>query len=563
MSDVLFRYLLTARSRDKSALRRLVFVDEPLLAAGVEQLVESAAARIEVKSQHERVERLSRTVPASRRHKVKFYDVARPNRPLEGHFERRREEFPLEKTLRVYLCTTCQGTGEVRCRTCSGQGRTRCRRCRGSGRSDSGRCRRCGGDGRLRCDRCRGRCRVTCGSCRGEGQLASWESEIYRWLVENRSADEYPAVQEKPRLVRPFGEWLAIDKDRVASLQPAEVARHLGFETAESREVAKRAESTRLAIESEARLASDRYLFHRTEVSLTPVGYTVSRLQGRAQTYWLVGRGERAVEAPPRGRLDGLKCTGWLGLGSGGAMAYESLMQTYQLAAPLFESLQLLGGIEPVLLAGGSAASWLMTLAGVRRVNRHKSSVQVIGLLPPSGRPTAFLSCLAYIGSYLGHLRVLDSAYDIQSQRLLGTMRNNHQSESLSIELPDGRKIRLVEVAQPLQLEPGQLRLMVRALDGMMILEEPQHDAPATRKLTARLEQVAEAPLTLRRLRIDRSAAARLDDVPDALPLESARCAFVHDMSGRVDWQQFFESMWRPLDELFAAAPTVSEEEAA
>ena len=63
MSDVLFRYLLTARRRERSTWRRLLLADDPLLEAGIEQLVETAAARVEVTSQHERVTMESVTVP--------------------------------------------------------------------------------------------------------------------------------------------------------------------------------------------------------------------------------------------------------------------------------------------------------------------------------------------------------------------------------------------------------------------------------------------------------------------------------------------------------------------
>ena len=101
MSDVLFRYLLTARQRERSAIRRLFLADDPLLEAGVEQLVETAAARVGVTSQHERVDTREVTVPASRRRSVRFYDVAQPNRPQAGHFEQRSEEFPLKGTLKV------------------------------------------------------------------------------------------------------------------------------------------------------------------------------------------------------------------------------------------------------------------------------------------------------------------------------------------------------------------------------------------------------------------------------------------------------------------------------
>ena len=554
MSDVLFRYLLTARRRDQSAFRRLVFVDEPLLEAGVEQLVESAAARVEVKSQHERVTRRKETVPASRHRSVRFYEVATPTRPRQGTFERRSQEFPLQGTLKIYTCTNCHGSGEVRCRRCNGKGRIRCAGCRGTGRSEGrgGSCRRCGGDGRVTCDRCRGRRRVTCGSCLGEGKLASWEVEVYRWLIEERSGDELPLETEQARVAQAFDRWLEIDADRVVSFKPGKMAAHLGFETPETLAVALRAETRRQALEAEARRSGDRYLFHRTALSLTPVGYTVLRWRKRARYYWLVGRGERALEVSPRGRLDGWKCTGWLGLGSGGVMGYESLAQAYELGLPLLEVLQL--GAEPAWLAGGSLASWLLTALGVRRVRQHKPPVRTIGLLAPTGRPTSYLPCLAYVGSYLGQLRVIDSAYDIQSQRLLGRMRPARQSESLSIELPDGRKARLVEVANPHQLTESQLRLMVRALDGMIILRESEQTDD---DLETRIVQVAETPPLIGSLLIGAHSGSRSDvDLRDAdagLPLETARRVFVRDMDTDFDWQLFFDRMWQPLAELLAA----------
>ncbi len=550
MSDVLFRYLLTARRREKSTWRRLLLADDPLLEAGIEQLVETAAARVEVTSQHERVTMEKVTVPASRRRTVRFYKVAQPNRPRDGHFERRTEKFPLKDTLQVYTCPSCSGSGRVRCQTCRGRGNVTCSSCGGSGRTQGNdgtrrRCSGCGGRGRRTCGGCGGSGRVTCRQCRGEGRVASWDVEVYLWLIEERAEDELPLPAEEARVRRAFHGWLEVDPERVPSLEPEAVAEHLGFETPRALEVAAQADEHRRRLEGEARGSSDRYLFHRTECSIAPVGYTVVRLAGRARFYWLVGRGGQAKEVTPKGRPDALKCAGWLGLGSGTATSWTAVDQAYGLALPVLE---IFHGMPLELLGGGSVASWALVVAAARRIRRRPPPVPAVGLIVADGRPTVFLTCLAYLGSYLGQLTVLDRAYDIQSRRLLGRMRPNRQSESLGLELADGRRLRLIEVANHAKLSPERFQLMVQALDAVMILETPDRTAD---DLRARLKG-AGPTLAVATLAID----DRLDvsGADDALPLEALRRAFVQDLAGDVAWDAHFERMWRPLATLIETA---------
>ncbi len=550
MSDVLFRYLLTARQRERSAVRRLFLADDPLLEAGVEQLVETAAARVGVTSQHEKVNRRQMTVPASRRRAVRFYDVAQPNRPREGHFEQRSEEFPLRDTLKVYTCTSCRGSGKVRCWSCTGRGAVSCPRCSGSGKAQDARGRRrtcggCGGSGRVTCGTCRGSGRVTCGECRGEGRLASWEVEVYQWLKEYRSKDEMPLPADESRVRRAFDRWLGLGQEQVAGFEPEAVVAHLGFETPEALEVAARADERRRGLEGEARKSSNTYLFHRSDRWIAPVGYTVVRLDGKARFYWLVGRGDNACEVTPKGRPDGVKLLGWLGAGSGSLLGYESVTAAFEQALPAIESVQLFSDVPFGWLATGSAAGWSVALAGIRRVRRRKPPVPAIGLIVASGRPTAFLTCLAYLGSYLGRLKVLDRAYDIQSEHLLGRMRPNRQSESLGIELAGGRKIRLVEVANPQGISAERLAMMARALDAVMIFEQPDQ---TTADLTARIAAAAEPPPRIGTLTVD--DRRDLDSPGVALPLEAVRRAFVEDLASEVDWQAQFDRMWRPLEDL-------------
>ncbi len=561
MSDVLFRYLLTARERERSTLRRLFLADDPLLEAGVEELVETAVARVEVTSQHEEVRMESVTVPASRRRSVRFYETAQPNPPREGHFERRTDKFPLSGTLSVYTCTTCGGSGKITCGRCLGSGRARCASCGGSGRRKDaeGRSSWCGsggGGGGRTCGSGGGSGKVTCGACRGEGRLASWDAEVYIWSIEKRAHDELPSPAEESRVKKAFHRWLETAKtaqehvgELVASFEPAAVADHLGFETAEARSVATRADRHRRRLEDEARTARGRYLFHRTDRRIAPVGYVIVRLAGRARLYWLVGRGAQAEEVTPRGRPDGVKCLGWLGFGSGSATAYESVAVAWEQTVPLVEALVQAPSLS---LAGGAAASWTLTLIGAHRVRSRKPPVPAVGLITTDGRPTTFLTCLAYLGSYVGHLEVLDRAYDFQSRRLLGGAGSHRQSESLGIELADGRRIRLVEVANPHGLSAELLTLMARALDAVLILEQPDQTAA---DLSARIGAVEPAP-RIGTLAID--DRQELGDAGASLSLEAIRRAFVEDLGRDVEWQALLERMWRPLDDLLEAPATSS-----
>ncbi len=561
MSDVLFRFLLMARRRDRSRLRRFFLRDEQLLAAGVEQLVETAAAKVRVTSQHEEKSRRTDTVPASARHRVRFFDVAQPDRPAAGSFENRSQEFALQPTLQVFTCPTCRGRGEVRCGRCRGRGAVRCDRCRGTGRDAANRrrpCSNCGGGGETTCSRCRGSGEVTCGRCRGERELASWEVEVYRWWFKRLSGEEHPVANASIR--RAFSRWLKIDQDLVADLSSPTVAQHLGYETPEALEVTARADVLRLRLEAQARNVQ-RFLHHRSDCSLAPVAYTVVRLKTQARYYWLVGRGERAVEVGPAGNPDGAKLGGWLGLGSGGALSVEALLRAFETAGT--ESLELFAGMPDVLLAGGSGLSWFLVLAGVRRVLKKRRPVLTVGLLPASGQPTPWLTCLAYLGSYTQRLRVLDRAYDTQMERLAGRMRPERQSESLNVELADGRKIRLVEVARPETLTEGQLRLMLQALDAVMIIAE--QDRPAD-ELATRLRSFA-LPAAIGAVSVDRSPDSELRRDPvgrtpggpppppgATLPLQAIRRTFAEGGGDDLDWNDVFLRLWRPLDDLLAEA---------
>ncbi len=558
MSDILFRYLLMARRRDHSFFRRLLLRDEQLLEAGLEQLVESAAARVTITSQHERVRRKSVTVPASRHRAIRFYDVATPNRPAAGRFERRSESFPLRDTLSLFACNTCAGAGKVTCRSCSGRGRRKCGGCGGSGKVRSNKrrmtCGSCNGAGTKACTSCWGSGKQTCARCAGEGRLAGWEEEVYTWLIETDRREQYPLEKSRKPLRGIFNRWLKIDEDRVADLRPQTVGSHLGFASPEALDVAARADRDRQTLEDAARKSDDRYLFHETVCSLSPVGYSVARLSGRARYFWLVGRGEKALEITPRGRPDAVKSLGWLGFSSGGPLAYEGLVQTFGLSDFLM-SLQILAELPYFGIVGGLAASGMFTLAGVRRMIYRQPRVRTIGILHEAGEPTPLLPCLAYLGSHTDRLSVLDRVYATQTQRMLGEMRAARQSESLAVELTDGRKVHLIEVANAPRLSDAQLKVMLRALDGLVILKE----TAARGALETRLRSLTSGPLEISEAVIDRDPDAEITGRREVLPLEAIRREFVGSLRAQVDWNTLFAKIWRPVDRLLPLPPTSAE----
>ncbi len=319
MSDILFRYLLAARRerRSRSLWHRLVHADVPWLEAGVEQLVETAAARIVVTSQHERRTLLTVRVPLQDPRPSKFYAAAVPNRPVAGRFFRQRSErFPLRDTFEIAPCRGCDGLARTPCEGCSGRSTVACSECDGSGGfTPLFRCIECEGTGIETCGACSGAGWSTCLACLGRGEEASWKEEVYRWRIERRIAQELPLPRLPGAVRRSLDEWFELDPDLVPGAEAGAAVEHLGFATQEALAVAARAEGHCRRLVDEAGRSKDRYLFHRTDLSLTPFGYTVMRLAGRASTFWLVGRGEKAREVMPRDRLDRRKCLGWLGLG--------------------------------------------------------------------------------------------------------------------------------------------------------------------------------------------------------------------------------------------------------
>lgn len=548
VTDVLFNFLIMARRRDRSRLRRLFFRSEQLLEAGVEQLVETACARVEVRSQHEDLTFPSVEAPASRRHSVHFWAEAEPIRPSYPGFEERVQRFPLSESVAVFTCPGCSGSGEVDHGTCGGSGQVRCGTCGGDGRvsrSDGGTrsCGSCGGDGRKRCSGCSGSGRVRHTRCAGEGQLASWTEETYTWTVQERAQDVWPLSEPPRRLRKAFSRWIAREPELLELFDLSHAEAHLGYATDEVAGVTAAAAAQRERLEREARNASI-YLFHQTWRRLSPTGYTVVRLGGRASYYFLVGRGPRPEDARPAGRLDPWKLGSWTALAAGGLAALHGVVEA---AGGVL--LPFLEGMPGVGIAGIVACAGIAATPGLLRVFRRTRPVRTVALLSSIDEPTPFLTCAAAVGSYTGCLEVVDRTYDEHFAELLGEGRAGRQSGNLTMRTEDGTTVRVVEVARPEELTDAQRDLLLASVDGLVFLETPSEPADDLRlRFTSPERDVPSATLT-----IDPSARAALPSAAEGpVQLAAVRERFVEACDADADWGAVAGALWSPFDRVLS-----------
>jgi len=558
VADVLLNFLLMARRRDRSALRRLLFRSEQLLEAGVEQLVETACARVEVRTQREEISYPTVEKPASHRMGVRFYPEAEPDRPCFPDFEDRSQRFPLADTLSVFTCPGCSGTGTIRDIFCNGTGRASCSSCNGDGRhkrsdGSSRTCTSCRGSGKKDCWRCGGSGRVTHGRCEGEGQLASWTVETYRWRFEDQAEDTWPLPEPPKRLKRAFKRWLTREPDEIERFEPGAADLHLGYITPEVESVVFEARTSREQLERSARGTAG-YLFHRTWRRLSPTAYTVIRLDGLARYYFVVGRGTDPEEARPAGRLDPWKSVSWLAV-TGGLV----LLGLFIATAVGTQILPLPFELAVLVLAGSGVAAAALALPGLTRMLRPLPPVRTVALLPSLDEPTSFLTCAAAVGSFAGRLRVVDRTYEAHLAELLGEGRSSRQSTNLTLEMEDGTVVRVVEVARPGTLTNPQRELLRCSVDGLVLLESSAAPCDELRSRFA-WEDVPQATV-----RLDDDSCELPSGEGCSIPLEVIRQRFIERCDQEADWELVARTMWSAFDRVLEVdgprlLPTPTEE---
>lgn len=528
MADVLLRYLQTARRLDASLVRRLFLQDQDLLAAGVEQLVEAAAARVDVRSQHEVVSERDEEHPASHRRSVRFFDEPRPRPPRPLNFEDRVEEFPIAGTLREFGCPRCGASGKLRCSTCSGSGNVRCGSCSGSGSRDGKRCGSCSGRGVRTCSTCDGDGRVRCPRCSGEGELAAWQTVVHTYTVQDRRRESFPLPDPPAALVRALATWLGGHAEGVESFDGADAERHLGYRTETVDAVCGHAERSCEALEAEAQSgARGRCLFLQSSRYLAPLGYSVLRQDERASWYWLLGRGAAAIEVLPWRRPDPVKLLGWLG--TAGFLIVAGI-----LVNAMLEGATIPGG-DWWTYGIGAIASVAAAAIGLPRAFARPRLVRTVVVVSDSELVSPFLPCVAALGSYVGAFHVRDSAWVAHLDALQGGVRSERQSDSITVQLLDGRRVRIVQVAQ--RGDGKAFSVAASGVDGVVYLGGRTEDGANA------LEAAAGAPAP---------ASARLE-LTEAELAELQR-EWVAGMQDDNEIRARFRRLWKPVADVLGEA---------
>ncbi len=535
MSDVLFRYLLMARDRDRSWWHRAFRSDERLLAAGLVKLEETAAVRVQIAEQRERVSRIEAPfVPASESEKVTFFDQPEPQPPVAGTLEDRIERFPLRSTLRVEPCSRCLG-GYLVCKACRGRRRCRCFACNGFGRVIFLvlRCQDCEGTGEISCLACGGTGRIVDATCRGQGQVATWQEHVFEYSVRRISRTFVP--EGAPPELRD-GVESAIDRlgEPLSEFTPDAAVQQLGYATPELDHVLKRALRAPGEVQTASHMKTERSLHFVPTARIVPVAScrVLSEKMQNPAGYWLLGRGDEALEIRPPYAPRQWTATAYtaLALGVGAIAAAVSIVAPQ----PWFT-------VATVVALTAGVAIGLM---------RPQSRVLIIAVLPCSGERSVYLSCLASVGSHAGGLDVLDHTYRADLQSLLGDAQPATQSQSLAVRTSDGDCVRLIEVAQPERLSRDEWARMAKAVDGIIYLCESGWSEELLRSKLERSVSPAPAQVILRldthETESDRSGAGPSGD----LALDVIRRAFTRRSGTPLDWPSVFGRLWEPVTAL-------------
>jgi len=363
---------------------------------------------------------------------------------------------------------------------------------------------------------------------------------VFHYTIVDQTETAYP-VEAPPRaLRRAVKQWFSLRHD--ASIEryarrPAEA--HLGFHSAEVSLVCADAKNHEDRLVQQTAAGPGECLFHTVTRLLEPVGYSILRLHGRPKWYWLVGRGDAAIELSPRQWPSPVRLLLWtavLATVAGAAMLVAALTDL-ESAAFLADALPAWGLLMGTLLALGIEATVL------RRLALPPDPYQTLVVLRGATQPSPLLPCLATVGSHTHALHVADRTYAALMNAMLAPPDADRQSTSLSIRLANGNGIRLLEVASPQELGEDTCQAMVSMVDGILLLEEAGQPVPPV------FDRVANHPdrsAALLRRRWTRAATWAEGE----LPLDLIQSAYVEDRWDDPKWCMAFDTLWAPLAQL-------------
>jgi hypothetical protein len=534
MSEALFRYYLLASRRDRSVWHRLFDVNERLSAAGLLKLKSTAAIRVDIATQYRKTTSETVMVPASRRLLTPFFDHPEPELPSLGAAEARTEVFPLRSSLLVTPCALCGGGGRTECLRCHGTGQSMCEGCDGTGIVATERCAECDGQTRAPCRACNASGEVAHSICQGEGALASWTQTIVHHIVLRRGRTCLPS--NLPSQVATAVEtWREQRSEGPVALTAEALQSALGYYDLEVDAVLRSAQALIDEGDGSAGEKAGEKLHAIETASVIPLSTcrTISERHGRWEEFWLVGRGGDALGVSPRARLDPWKVAAL----PAAMMAVISWFWRDAEIHPSWNLLTLLTTLGFTVAAMGL----------IRAINGSGQEVPLVAVLPCSGQPTKYLTCLAATGALSGEAEYLDHAHRASVNALMGTGERPAQFQSAALRTRNGTVVRLIEVPAA-SLSPADWSRMGSAVTGIIYLEEPGYSGERFRELlrahSRRLPPEAVARINAVELQSD--GAGRNDE--GASCLEPIRLAFIRSNSHSLDWSAVFHQLWQPID---------------
>jgi hypothetical protein len=539
-----------ARDRDDSWYHRAFLNEERLLAAGLVRLVESAVVEITVQKQFERVSRMqSLLLPASQADRVTFYDQPEPKPPPEGTFVERIDRFPLRASLQVTTCGRCQGKGKRLCDDCNGTRQRKCSRCRGQGRELLWllRCAGCEGTGQAMCSSCDEQGLKIDLGCGGEGKVASWETHVIEYSI--RSVSEVVLPPDLPVEVQSAArDVVRSSSTRLAEVTTEAAATVLGYATPEVAVVMKRSDAWVNAQRGTNDTRAPRCLHLVPTARVLPLSScrVLSESAQSAGDYWLIGRGEAAVERQPLPTFDFWKVGVVPSLLSG--IILQRLVSSDRM-----DKIQT--SVIPAVLLVLAGAALSITGVGLKRILfARRKRVRTVVVLPCSGARSSYLTCVGIVGSLAGKVEVLDHTYRGELQAMMGLGEPPSHSQSVAVRTASGDLVRLIEVARPEALSDAELSRVARAADGFVYLVETGHTEKALR---GRVHRAAGRTRSEAVLRVE-GGAPRTDPrgvtAEGVLALDVVRSAYTKQSDVKLDWLTVFTRLWAPIGTVLGGA---------
>lgn len=554
MADVLYRYLRMSRENVGSWQQRAFQTDERLLAAGLEKIVETAAVRVEFCSQLERTGVVTASAPASKWDQVAFVDSPVRNPPVAPKLETRADHFPLRRSLQIQTCFPCNGEGVITCKACQGRGTASCKACDGRGYHTNLKleripCRECQGRGHWACRECNEKGRYTHEACAGEGKVATWDEEVHTYSVA-RQGETFLPENAPPQAKELVEAWMQKHSRDLPELSFEAVSEEVGYATPELAAAVSKAESRRGAFALKAGDWDDRGLFSAVTCRIVPMSACFIKSDGKIpHRFWLVGRGEDAVEIRPERLVDQWKIAGvWGGVVAGitGLIAL-ALWHSWWLH-PESSNVALPAIFGVVALLGTAVAGFGLS----RFLMGRRTTVHVITIVPSSGDPTVLLPCLAYLGPASRKVEVLDRAWNNDIQKLLAEERPAPHTRTVAMRTAEDVFVRLVEVGRPDRLSHDEWSRIAEISKGILYLED---DGASPDPLKAQLhaattERPPELSLKVDTVtpECDRKGITDLGNIG----LDGIRRVLLQAGRVSLDWVAIFDVLWKPISTMLA-----------